>query len=209
MAKQHILSILLQKAKVKKKRPIIFNGYRYAFGWHVNSEEGRFKLDERGSWLSSLLLCVGSGFGEKKEKQILFLERRVQKHEMDRWDEGCKISQQSWEQLCGIEIQSSFPVCALITWLSHYLQVLIIKSSIVLIAWLFFSLLLQQPTCLLFEDTLIACISWLPWNTRRLKCEVFVGVRECYEMTCVLADVVLSVPDIPAPLRYLQLNRSH
>lgn len=33
--------------------------------WHGNFEEDRFRPDERGSWLSTLLLCVGSGSASK------------------------------------------------------------------------------------------------------------------------------------------------
>lgn len=39
-----------------------------------NSEEDRFRLDERGSWLSTLLLCVGSGSASKSSHS----ERRVE-----------------------------------------------------------------------------------------------------------------------------------
>lgn len=201
-----------KKAKVKKKRPIIFNGYRSAFGWHVNSEEGRFKPDERGSWLSSLLLCVGSGFGRKKrkEKQILFLEESA-----ETWDGQVRRGMQNQSAVMGKVVRHwntiklfQFVLCShdyhtlCRFWSSNQHSI----DCLVVFFVCFFLLvfLLQQPTCLPFEGRLIACISWLARNPRSACGRAWV----C-EMTCVWADVVRSVPDIPTPLRYLQLNRSH
>lgn len=198
---------------MKSKRPIVLNGYKFAFRWHSNFEEGRFKLDGRGSWLSCLLLGVGLGWkikssfwwvkwsdvrwtGEAKPGSKLEIMRKAVCHlnAIKLWH---FLFVPLLDDYMHLTLLCSHFLCPNPSWYSQIMQVAVITPSRVLT---FFVLTTHMFAAFHWKEArLIACTSLLARNTRGMKCEASVGVRGCV-IWCVWANVVLPVPDIPATL---------
>lgn len=182
-------SILLHttKRKKQKKTAIIFNDS--VFGWHASVEWGQFQPDERGGWLSCLLLCVGSGSGSKSP----FWRQTEESRRTGGVKRGKKpVSKLDTMGKAVLHHGANMPVCTFIAWLCacdcaaiNGVQVraraLRPAGSGNQTKHMIECFVLWQPTfaiCHWKEARLIACTSRLARSTKRLKCEVSVGARE-------------------------------